>query len=349
MKSKSFRPTSELKLPRAKALLSKFSRKKILVFGDVGLDQYTVGSVNRISPEAPIPIVDVAEVSYKLGLAANVADNISALKGTALLVGLVGDDATANIFRTILKKRHISDSYLVVDNHRPTTLKERVVAETQQVVRIDHESKAPITGVALEAAQDELLGLVKQAKCIIIEDYSKGLVRPDLCKKLVELGAKFRIPVLVDPNSRSSLETYRGCTLMTPNVAEAEALTGISITDHFSLCRAGQFLLSELISDYVMITRGKDGMAVFQRGHKEPWLLPTFAKEVYDVSGAGDTVIATLALGLVAGGDLFEAATLANYAAGVEVGKRGTATVTATEILHYMQSVNALKKLRLGK
>jgi len=328
---------STVKNPPLSALMSRFSRKKIVVFGDVGIDQYTVGKVTRISPEAPIPIVEVTEVSYKLGLAANVADNVAALGGQAHLVGLVGKDHSGRIFQSLLKERGIASEYLVQDRQRPTTLKERVVAENQQVVRIDHETKTAISGDMISQTEERLERAIRGAHCVIIEDYAKGLVTSGLCQAAVRMAAKKDIPVLVDPNSKTPLKIYRGCTLVTPNTAEAEALTGIDIDSPARLREAGRMLLDELGSPFVIITRGKDGMAIFTKGRKDPVLMPTFAREVYDVSGAGDTVIATLALSLVAGGDIHEAALLANYAAGVEVSKRGTATVSQAELKEYIK------------
>lgn len=343
---KSMKSLKAMKLTSARAhsILAKFKKKKIVVFGDVGLDQYTVGKVHRISPEAPIPIVEVTGVSYKLGLAANVADNVATLGGVPLLIGLVGRDHTARFFERQLGLRKISSRYLVQDSRRPTTLKERVVAESQQVVRIDHETKSPIQGGVYQKVESQLEAVIESADCVIIEDYAKGLVTSPLCQFALQMASRHKIPVLVDPNSRTPLKVYRGCTLMTPNTLEAEALTGITIDSLQKLKQAGQILLEELGSPFVIITRGKDGMALFARGHKDPWLMPTFAREVYDVSGAGDTVIATLALAIVSGATLTEAALLANYAAGVEVGKRGTATVTPQELLDYMKEVSSRQK-----
>ena len=332
-----------LQRARVDRILSQFRKKKILVYGDVGVDQYTVGKVTRISPEAPIPIVEVGSVSYKMGLAANVADNVAALGGSPLLVGLVGRDHGARIFRTLLKSMKATDRYLVEDRTRPTTLKERVVAESQQVVRIDHEKKGGVSAAVMKQAEAHLLKAVAEADCVIIEDYAKGLVSAAFCELLVAEAERRSVPVLVDPNSKSPLRIYRGCTLMTPNTAEAEALSGITIDSHAKLQEAGHRLLRELASPFVIITRGRDGMAIFARGEKEPVLIPTFAREVFDVSGAGDTVIATLGLALVSGASVVEAALLANYAAGVEVGKRGTATVSQGELKEYIRVLNEVQ------
>ncbi len=324
---------------RVKRILSQFRKRRILVFGDVGVDQYTVGKVHRISPEAPIPVVEVAHVSHKLGLAANVADNVAALEGAPVLVGLLGRDNGARVFRGLLAQHRISSRHLADDGTRPTTLKERVVAESQQVVRIDYERKGPPSPRAAQAVERALKRAVRQADCIIIEDYAKGLVTAQFCELLIGEATKRGIPVLVDPNAKSPLKHFRGCTLVTPNTAEAEALTGVMIDSDAKLREAGRRLLQELASPHVIITRGKEGMAIFSRGVSDPVVIPTFAREVFDVSGAGDTVIATLALAMVSGASVVEAALLANAAAGVEVSKRGTATVTQAELKDYIRAL----------
>lgn len=329
---------------RLEKILRQFSRKKILVFGDVGIDQYTFGKVHRISPEAPIPIVEVTEIQLKLGLASNVADNIVALNSKALLVGIVGEDAAAQQFKMLLKNTGISPQHLVVDPKRRTTLKERVVAETQQVVRIDHESAQKIEARLIQALWTKLERLVLEVDAIIIEDYAKGLVDPSLCRQLVRAAQKENVPVFVDPNLKSSPTLYQGCTMLTPNTMEAEALSRMKITDHASLCTAGTRILNEVQSEMLLITRGREGMALFFKDQAKPVLIPTFAREVFDVSGAGDTVIATLALAFSSGATPTEAALLANYAAGVEVGKRGTATVSQHELKAYMQFLRKPQK-----
>lgn len=327
---------------RVDRILSQFKKRKVLVFGDVGVDKYTIGKVSRISPEAPIPIVEVTSTQLKLGLAANVADNVRALGGTPLLVGVVGRDGGAQDFSALLKESHISDKLLVHDRTRKTTLKERVVAESQQVVRIDHETKKKIDAKVIREVWTSLEKGLATADCVILEDYAKGLVEVSVARQLMAAAEERGIPVLVDPNSRSAPTIYHGCTIITPNTAEAEALSGVAITDMMTLRRAGQRILDEVSAKIVIITRGKDGMAVFVRGETEPVLIPTFAREVFDVSGAGDTVIATLALALVSGADLIEATLLANFAAGVEVSKRGTATVSPDELREYIRLVGGV-------
>lgn len=331
-------------------ITSHFGRKKILVFGDIGIDKYTVGKVSRISPEAPIPIVEVQETTLKLGLAANVAENIVALGGKVCLVGLVGKDASGGELKALMKKRKMSTSFLVEDESRKTTLKERVVAEHQQVVRIDHETAEKPTAEILQEVWGKIEKVLNEVDAIIIEDYAKGLVEVSLCRQIVSAAEEKKIPVFVDPNLRSPLQLYYGCTVMTPNSPEAEALSGIKITDYEKLSQAGIRLMEESSAKTVIITRGRDGMAVFNRGEAEPALIPTFARDVFDVSGAGDTTIATLALCLASGADTLAAAIIANYAAGIVVGKRGTATTTVAEIKEYVDFISKLKlKRKRGK
>lgn len=325
---------------------AQFAKKKILVFGDVGVDKYTVGRVSRISPEAPIPVVEVVRTVLKLGLAANVADNIKALGGRVSMVGLVGKDRGAQDFAALLKERGIKSRYLVADASRQTTLKERVVAESQQVVRIDYETPAKPDPSILKEAWGKLQKAVEEADAVIIEDYAKGLVEVSLCRQLVSAAEERKIPVFVDPNARGSIQPYYGCTVLTPNTAEAEALSGIRIVDQETLFQAGYRLLEEAHAKFVIVTRGRDGMAIFGRGEAEPILIPTFARDVFDVSGAGDTTIATLALAMTAGADIVEAAWLANYAAGVVVGKPGTATTNVQEITDYIEMIENLQARR---
>ena len=334
----------QLSSERIKKITSKFSRKKVVVFGDIGVDKYTVGRVTRISPEAPIPIVEVFRTELKLGLASNVADNISALGGEVALIGVIGNDSGAQELKKLLKLKGIDPGSLVVDPKRKTTVKERVVAEQQQILRIDHETPKQPDGKILKQAWGKINRALKNADCVIIEDYAKGLVESSICRQLISAAEKKDIPVFVDPNGKSSLQTYYGCTVMTPNTAEAAALSGIRITDKETLCQAGFKLLEDVHAKIVIITRGKDGMSIFLSDKSGPLLIPTFAREVYDVSGAGDTTIATLALSVCAGANIHEAALIANYAAGIVVGKRGTATTDVGEIRDYVDMIAKMRK-----
>jgi len=328
-------PPSQWDRPRLQDILHEMKGKRILVIGDVGIDRYTIGTAERISPEAPVPIVLVEKELFKLGLAANVADNVKALGGRPVLTGVVGRDRTGDDFKKLLVSSGIPSSHLVTDSSRRTVLKDRIVSERQQLLRVDFENTTPIGAKIQEAVLKKVRQLVKKSDAVILEDYSKGLLKAESVKAIVAMAKKAGKITLADPNSKTPLSVYQGVTVLTPNKMEAEFLSGISIIDDRSLLRAGMAILKKTRCRNVVLTRGKDGMAVFsslssRQGQCQ--FIPTFAKEVYDVSGAGDTVVSVLALALAAGSTMEEAAILANLAAGVEVGKRGTATVSTDEI-----------------
>lgn len=322
---------------RLKSLLKKLKNKKILVIGDVGVDRYTLGSVERISPEAPVPIVLVGEEKLKLGLAANVADNVQALGGIPLLIGVMGRDRCADDFRDLLKKLGISTTHLLIDSSRRTILKERVVSELQQLLRIDYESQHPMGNKTQTKVLRKIEKLMPSVDAVIMEDYAKGLLTPFLAKAIIDLANARGKIVAVDPNIKSTVSLYAGATMITPNTKEAEKLSGIIIRDQASLLEAGRKLLTLTKCEYVIVTRGKEGIAVFCRQPDSVHLIPTYAREVYDVSGAGDTVISLMTMAVCAGASIEEAAILGNLAGGIEVGKRGTATVSPGEIAEAME------------
>ncbi len=330
---------------RITAVVRGLGRRKILVVGDVGVDRYVTGRVERISPEAPVPIVNVDREYLKLGLAANVADNIRALQSQAELVGIVGADRGAQDLGGLLRGAKLSTQGLVVDRARRTTLKERVLGENQQLLRIDYETEVSGQSAMEKQVLAKVAKLLPRCEVVIIQDYAKGIFTASLLAAIYALARKQRKWVAVDPNGKTPIEWYRfgERTLFKPNLKEAESLSGIKIHDDKTLAAAGAKLLSRTGAETVIITRGKDGMAIFGRGSKKPGWVPTFSREVYDVSGAGDTVIAVLALGLAAGASIEESALVANLAAGVEVSKRGTATVSQTEILESMRYFLAAK------
>lgn len=314
-------------------ILSGYKKKQIAVLGDVGIDRYTRGIAERISPEAPVPIVLVENESLKLGLAANVADNIFALGATAELSGVIGQDHDAVDFLKLLRSKKLSTKALVVDSTRRTILKERIVAETQQMLRVDYESTHPLSSAVQKKIQASVLKSIEKSHALIIEDYAKGLLCEGMIQSAIKAAKKRKIPVLVDPHFKTPVEWYAGATLLTPNKKEAELLANEKIVDQESLIRVGHKIIKRTRSESLVITLGKEGMAIFKNGKAEPVLIPTAAREVYDVSGAGDTVISVLALSLAAGAKLEEAALISNLAAGVEVSKRGTATVSIQEIV----------------
>ncbi len=324
-----------IKPERLKVLVKDFSKRRVLVVGDVGIDRYVTGDVERISPEAPVPIVFVTSEVHKLGLAANVSDNIHALGGGSELVGVIGKDRFASEIRALLRREKIGDRSLIVDRSRRTIVKERIVSERQQLLRIDYETPTPVA----KAVENAILSRVKSAlrgkravDAVIVQDYAKGMLSKPTVRAIVAAARKARKPVFMDPNAKSPLDFYAGATFMTPNKREAEKLTGVAIADAASLEAAGVKLLRATGSPYMVITLGKDGMAVFTKGSRKPKLIPTFAREVYDVSGAGDTVISVMALAFAAGASIEEAAILGNLGGGVVVGKRGTATVSPAEL-----------------
>ncbi len=319
-------------LKRLAALLAKSRRRKIMVIGDVGIDRYTIGSVERISPEAPVPVVLVQEEKLKLGLAANVADNVQALGAIPFLIGVVGKDRGAGDFKDLLKEHGISTDHLVVDTSRRTALKERIVSDRQQLLRVDYESHHGVDKAVEKSVLKNFTALLSEVDGIIVEDYAKGVLTENLLQTVFRLAAQQGKWVAVDPNMKTPISYYRGATVLTPNLREAEHLAGVKITDAVSLIFAGEEILKLTNAKNVVITRGKDGMAVFSQGSPVVHLIPTSAREVYDVSGAGDTVIAVLMLSLASGASIEEACVLGNLAAGVEVGKRGTATVSQAEI-----------------
>ena len=323
-----------------KRILKSFKGKKILVIGDVGVDRYTEGLVERISPEAPVPIVLVEEEKLKLGLAANVADNVRTLGGVPLLAGAIGRDRSAEDFKKLLRSSKIKADYLVVDPSRRTVLKERIVSDRQQLLRVDYESLHPVSAKTQRALLARVKTLIKACDGIIVEDYAKGLMSLDFLKSVFKLAEREGKRVAVDPNIKTPMEMYSGASILTPNTREAESLGGMKIVDQESLLEVGRKILVATRAKHVVITRGKEGMAVFTAEKREVHEIPTYAREVFDVSGAGDTVISVLTLALAAGASIEDAANLGNLAAGVEVAKRGTATVSPAEILSAMESWN---------
>jgi rfaE bifunctional protein kinase chain/domain len=323
---------------RADQLISGFAGKRILVLGDVMLDQFIWGKVRRISPEAPVPVVEVASESYHLGGAGNVAANIRALGGVPIPVGLIGEDFAAERLIDLLKTRGIEGAGLRTAPGRPTTMKTRIVAHGQQIVRADRENKTPLaadTNAALAAAFQKWLPSIA---AIVVSDYDKGVVNRALLNEVLPAAQRAGIPVLLDPKVHHA-DYYKPITLITPNHREAELLTGMTIDNERRLEDAGRKLLERFECPYALITRGEEGMSLFAPDGSHH--LPTFAREVFDVTGAGDTVIATLAVAQAGGATMEEAAILANHAAGLAVGKVGTATVSPPELLADFDSRNA--------
>ncbi len=322
---------------RLEKILNRFPKVKILVVGDIMMDRFIWGKVSRISPEAPVPVVlvdnnDKSE-TLSLGGAANVANNIESLGGEVLLCGVVGDDEVGLKIREELKKIGIQTGGIFTEKGRQTTVKTRIFANEQQVVRIDREMidhpKPPI----LKDLTNFIMGEIEGLDGIIISDYGKGVLTGTLIRAIIRKAGKSRKPVLVDPKLRN-YKFYKGATVVTPNTKEASEASRVPIVEGSSIEKIGGKLLKELKCKALVITRGERGMAIFEP-HRKPIDVHTEKVEVFDVTGAGDTVIGTLALALGTELDVSikEAAELANYAAGVVVGKKGTATATRGDLI----------------
>ena len=310
--------------------ISRFPRARVLVLGDVMMDEYVWGTVSRISPEAPVPVVAVRRETVKVGGAANVAANIAALGGQVDLVGVVGNDVQAERLAHELELAGVLSDGLVVDASRPTTVKSRVVAGSQHIVRFDRESESPLSAAVRARMIDMVRERLPQADALLISDYAKGIVGPQTVRDLLRLARRHKKFVAVDPKIQH-MGLFRGVTVVAPNHHEAAAAAGVRIRSEADLLRVGEMLLRRLKARAVLVTRGEHGMSLFEVG-KPVTHIPTFAREVYDVTGAGDTVMAALSLALASGAGMHEAAVLGNYAAGVVVGKRGTATVVREEL-----------------
>jgi D-beta-D-heptose 7-phosphate kinase/D-beta-D-heptose 1-phosphate adenosyltransferase len=328
---------------RARALIGRFGEASVAIVGDVMLDHFLVGRVDRISPEAPVPIVAFDHEEHRVGGAANVAHNVAALGGRVRLVGLIGADAAGERLGSELRIHHIDGDGLVVDRSRPTTTKVRVVTtRNQQVARIDYESDAEAPPDTESALAAHALRAADSAGAIVVSDYLKGAVTGALMAALVARARERGIPLLVDPKI-PHLPSYAGATLVTPNHHEAEIATHSRIRSHDDARRAARAFRNRAKCEGVLITRGEHGMWLLDRdveGH-----LAATAREVADVTGAGDTVIATLALALAAGASVAEAARLANQAAGIVVGKFGPATVSPAELAQAMTEKEGDKPL----
>lgn len=312
------------------AYLKKFRGGKVLVVGDLILDHYIWGQVSRISPEAPVPVVNVSSETLQLGGAANVSNNIRALGGRVDLCGVIGADEAGKQFISVLESQGIGRDGIMTDRDRPTTKKTRVVAHSQQLVRFDHERHESISGTLEARISRYIAACIRSAAALIVSDYAKGVVTPRLMADVADLAHRYGIPVIVDPKV-AHISRYKGVTVLTPNHLEAVLAAGLHGEDEGTLLEAGRQLQQRLGCHAVLITRGERGMSLFEEGGRVTHI-PTVARQVFDVTGAGDTVVATLALALAAGAPMRQAAMLANYAAGIVVGMVGTGTVTAAQL-----------------
>ena len=338
-------PPPPLARDRVMHLITRMRASRIVVVGDIMIDRYLVGDTERLSPEAPVPVVLIRERHAKLGGAANVAANVAALGAQCRLVGVVGDDADGAAIRQELAVERLEDRYVVSIAGRPTTSKTRIIARAQQIVRIDDEVETLLDGADLARVAKVAREALADADALLLEDYNKGALAPPLIAAVMELAKRRGIPVVVDPKYRQFFE-YAGATVFKPNRRELESALGASVD--LKDGRALPEVLARLKVDNLLVTLGAEGMLLVtkdgQRTH-----IPSIARDIFDVSGAGDTVTAWLGTALAAGASLREAAQLANYAAGVEVAKPGVATVSPEEVLAvHEERYDQIGRLRRG-
>jgi D-beta-D-heptose 7-phosphate kinase/D-beta-D-heptose 1-phosphate adenosyltransferase len=312
-------------------LLAAFPAKRVLIVGDVILDEYLWGDVRRISPEAPVPVVEIRSRTFVPGGAGNAAANVVSLAGQALLGSVAGRDPQAEMLVEALRQQGVDTGGLVSDAERLTTTKTRLIAHSQQVVRMDSEQRTPLPLPVADALLRWLDRKLPEVDACILSDYGKGVVTHQVAEHLIRTARQLRKPVIVDPKG-TQYAKYRGATVVKPNIHEVQQVLREEIEDENSFLEAGRRLVGMLEGSALLITRGAEGMTLYRDG-TAPVHIAAVARNVFDVTGAGDTVVSTLAMALAAGSTLEEAVHLANLAAGIVVGKRGTATVTLEELL----------------
>lgn len=313
----------DIKKSSLKKYIPKFKNKRVLVVGDLMLDDYIWGKVTRISPEAPIPVIEVEKEETKPGGAANVVLNLISLGAKVHCAGVAGKDADAKKLLGALNKKGVDTGAVILDAARPTTVKTRVIAHHQQVVRIDKEKKLALAPAVVKKMHASIKKIMPKIDAVIFSDYNKGMITRQTVEEIIDM-AKGKI-IAVDPKPKN-ISVFHGITIITPNKKEAAEATNITIDSKEALSHAGMELLSMLNAKAVLITKGEEGMSLFEHGKEDS--IPTVAKEVYDVTGAGDTVVSVVTLALAAGSNFREAAVMANVAAGIVVGEMGVATVT---------------------
>lgn len=328
----------------AETLLKKteaLQKKRVLILGDVGLDEYVMGQVRRISPEAPVPVLDVDQEDLRLGLSANVAQNVASLGGTPLLLSVVGQDEGAQKLKELCEKAKVSWASVVVDNKRPTTRKMRVMTGPHHIVRVDYELRKYLSPETETKLLAEFEKQISQCDVVILQDYAKGVISENVVKTMVRLCRANKKPLLVDPHRNNPGDFYAGCDLIKPNYEEAVILAGLdfdSLRENPNRVeQAGRALQKKTGAKQVVLTQGKEGMSIFDG--EQISKVPTRAQKVFDVTGAGDTVIAALALGLAGGLDLVTSCSLANFAAGVVVGKIGCVPCELSELREALQAI----------
>ena len=317
-------------------ILDNFRGKKILVIGDIMLDKYIWGDVSRISPEAPVQVVNVLRETYEAGGAANVANNISALSGDALMIGITGNDDARKILVEELRKKNIDVNGVLIDKDKPTTQKVRILGKSQQLLRVDYENKEHVHEIIENSIISFVEKNIKNIDVVVISDYAKGVLTPKVSKKIIDISKQNKKIIIVDPKPKHR-EFYKDVDLITPNNAEASEMSGIEDGSDETIIEIGNKLMKSSNTN-VLITRGEKGMSMFEKSGSVTHI-PTNAKEVCSLIGAGDTVVATIALALASGADFKEAAVLSNIAAGIKVGKIGTASVSVEEITKEIENL----------
>ena len=324
-----------LRFEKLKKTIKNFDKASVLVVGDLMLDEFIWGKVSRISPEAPVPVVWVTSESVMPGGASNVAHNIQALGGKVHLAGVIGNDSRGTLLMEELEKRNIDAGGVIRDKKRPTILKTRVIAHHQQVVRIDKETDGNIEDNVIEQILTFARKVIENIDAVIIEDYGKGVIVPRLIEGLIKLAKRHKKIVTVDPKE-NHFSFYKNATAITPNHHEAAKALGVKVGNNMPIEKIGKELLKQLNCEAVLMTLGEDGMCIFEKSGKAT-RIPTVAQDVYDVSGAGDTVISAYTLAVASGARSIEAAHIANCAAGIVVGKVGIAVVTREELVSKIQ------------
>jgi D-beta-D-heptose 7-phosphate kinase/D-beta-D-heptose 1-phosphate adenosyltransferase len=322
-------PTFDLEPLRG--TVARFAGRRILVLGDLMLDRYLWGRVDRISPEAPVPVVEVERETVALGGAGNVAANLQALGAHPVLVGVVGEDEDGARLMETLTARGVATAGVLRDRTRPTTVKTRIIAHAQQVVRADREARADLAGAPLDALLERLDAELGACEGMVVSDYGKGVITPRTLERALGSARQRRLTVSVDPKE-SHIDAYHGVSILTPNQHEAGYMQGRRVVDDASLLEVGWGLQRRLDADALLMTRGAEGMSLFEKGGCYTYL-PTVAREVYDVTGAGDTVVSVVAVALAAGADYPTASHLANHAAGIVIREVGTAACTPVQLL----------------
>ena len=318
--------------------IDKFNNKNVLVIGDSMLDKYISGNATRISPEAPVPVIEQKDISYRLGGAANVSSNIITLGAKSSLVSVTGEDIEAKEFYVLAEEKQITTSFIYKLVDRPTTVKTRILAGHQQIVRLDREIRKPIDAYLRSEIIKILYDLIPTFDAVVISDYGKGMLNMELVPFIIERCLVSSRPVVIDPIPENA-PFYKNATLLTPNKKEAEKISGMEIIDDDTLKRAGMSIIDKLNPEYLLVTLGEDGMALFEKG-KELIKIPTVSKDVYDVTGAGDLVCSIMALCFSAEINFYDSAYISNIAAGIEVTKLGNVSVSVDELKQALLSAN---------